>query len=926
MAETEIGIPSGLNRIKIRRNTTDSTNSQLQRDNRDLLRKIKGPKHRDSGLSKGKKIARWVTSFLSKESHITDSDAHQNPEMSTLEIKMVNKNGGRSTQHSIGKESSQENSSTRRTPPGFKSFSHELGPRGGIRPVASRAHSSDDLKEMLGSLRSRFDAAKTVVNAELANFVRDVEEVLREEEGSSPPHGLSEARDLLNLAKKCMQMTPAELREECGGIVQDLAEKRQQSQAGLLKQLNTRLLFILTRCTRLLQFEKDHEPINENSLYKFKRCLESIPSVEMSWMSKPEGSKSDSKDTVRENDSAPKKPDRGSCTVEEPQHDNETVLRKDSIAPGQNSMCRNSQVEVQSSKTSTTEFDYQSFKPLPNQKVFSEHQDVKIQQGHKVDGDLPRKSSTKQSCDLLHERDRSFDDSDSVICRICEEVVPTSHLESHSYVCAYADKCDVKYLDVDERLSKLADVLEQIVDSYSLSNHASCSSPDILRIAANSTFGSGGQSPKMAEWHSKGVEGMFEDLHEMDTAFMDESHLASSCNLKSYLGLKLGHHAGPSSTGSMTSISSTNTPRASHFDLYWLEQNNASELEDLQQITELVDIARQVASTDLTEEGGSDYLLACMQDLQDILQHSRIKALVIDTFGSRIENMLREKYLLACESIDDKSPKYTRNYKDGVKYLDSPSQSSGISTPLHSSHKDRTSIDDFEIIKPISRGAFGKVYLARKRTTGDLFAIKERNPTRAISENPTPHCNSQSERGFLLSVLCWAAEILRRIVNIGCTWQRCWFEFIISHICLLCSLCWASYCQQEEIETRNSHVKFQEFISSYNSLWWISCCGTGVGIRNRGLISNLNLMIAEKNTWSFVQNVTLLRFFSKASSFFRLFSMLLLVIDSAFFLLKVQLQLSSGSEILQIFDTRDSSDFSSSSGSRTYRRFWQCRI
>jgi hypothetical protein len=34
------------------------------------------------------------------------------------------------------------------------------------------------------------------------------------------------------------------------------------------------------------------------------------------------------------------------------------------------------------------------------------------------------------------------------------------------------------------------------------------------------------------------------------------------------------------------------------------------------------------------------------------------------------------------------------------------------------------SIEDFEVLKPISRGAFGRVYLARKRTTGDLFAIK----------------------------------------------------------------------------------------------------------------------------------------------------------------------------------------------------------
>lgn len=45
-------------------------------------------------------------------------------------------------------------------------------------------------------------------------------------------------------------------------------------------------------------------------------------------------------------------------------------------------------------------------------------------------------------------------------------------------------------------------------------------------------------------------------------------------------------------------------------------------------------------------------------------------------------------------------------------------------SPVHPTIKDRTSIDDFEIIKPISRGAYGRVFLAKKRTTGDLFAIK----------------------------------------------------------------------------------------------------------------------------------------------------------------------------------------------------------
>ncbi|TPX69311.1 hypothetical protein SpCBS45565_g02508 [Spizellomyces sp. 'palustris'] len=49
------------------------------------------------------------------------------------------------------------------------------------------------------------------------------------------------------------------------------------------------------------------------------------------------------------------------------------------------------------------------------------------------------------------------------------------------------------------------------------------------------------------------------------------------------------------------------------------------------------------------------------------------------------------------------------------------------------------SIRDFEIIKPISRGAFGKVYLARKRTTQDLYAIKILKKQDMIRKNMVSH-------------------------------------------------------------------------------------------------------------------------------------------------------------------------------------------
>lgn len=191
----------------------------------------------------------------------------------------------------------------------------------------------------------------------------------------------------------------------------------------------------------------------------------------------------------------------------------------------------------------------------------------------------------ESSSDLQHEQEESSDGIDSVLCRICEENIPTSHLETHSYICAYADKCDLEGLNVDERLLNIAEVLEQIVELYNQSWRASCSSPEISRIqSTNSVHGSEGHSPRVQEWHNKGMEGMFEELHDLDTACIDDPHVAASNSLKSLLAMKLASSNPASSNGSRTPASSNTTPRSSHFDLFWLEHNNPSEPEDVNQV------------------------------------------------------------------------------------------------------------------------------------------------------------------------------------------------------------------------------------------------------------------------------------------------------------------------------------------------------
>ncbi|KAJ3022779.1 hypothetical protein HKX48_005255 [Thoreauomyces humboldtii] len=75
-----------------------------------------------------------------------------------------------------------------------------------------------------------------------------------------------------------------------------------------------------------------------------------------------------------------------------------------------------------------------------------------------------------------------------------------------------------------------------------------------------------------------------------------------------------------------------------------------------------------------------------------------------------------------------------------------PGSSGGVfpTTPVQRSVP---SIKDFDIIKPISKGAFGSVYLAKKRITGDYFAIKVLKKADMVAKNQV--MNIKAERMIL---------------------------------------------------------------------------------------------------------------------------------------------------------------------------------
>lgn len=77
-----------------------------------------------------------------------------------------------------------------------------------------------------------------------------------------------------------------------------------------------------------------------------------------------------------------------------------------------------------------------------------------------------------------------------------------------------------------------------------------------------------------------------------------------------------------------------------------------------------------------------------------------------------------------CGQIEDEKVYSSNHMGDEDSSIDDDTVRSLRASPINPCTKDRTSIEDFEIIKPISRGAFGRVFLSRKRATGDFFAIK----------------------------------------------------------------------------------------------------------------------------------------------------------------------------------------------------------
>ncbi|MCD7446998.1 putative serine/threonine protein kinase ireh1 [Datura stramonium] len=629
----------------------------------------------------------------------------------------------------------------KRFPADIKSFSHELNSKG-VRPFPFwKPRGLNNLEEVLTMIRAKFDKAKEDVDNDLRVFAADLVGVL-EKNAETHPDWQETIEDLLVLARRCAMTSPGEFWLQCEGIVQELDDRRQELPMGTLKQLHTRMLFILTRCTRLLQFHKESGFAEDEPLFQLRQSLQPVEKRRDGKMSGPlrfPKLPPSKKSYSQEQHSSEWKRDQAVQPGKLQTSEAETAKKLDS--PGS----RNRMASWRKFPTPAAKSP-KGASPIKEENIDSGIEASKLLNDERGPSDLDlatvkhpdlpsaRDSHAHSSVPSKHHRKLSWgywgdqpsvSDESSIICRICEEEVPTLHVEDHSRICAIADRCDKKGLSVSERLIRIADTLENLMESFAHKDtlHA-VGSPDGAKVSNCSvTEESELLSPKLSDWSCRGSEDMLDCLPEVDNpVFMDELKGLPSMSCKTRFGPKSDQGMTTSSAGSMTPRSPLLTPKTSPIDLLLAGKGCLSEHDDLPQMNELADISRCVANTPTDDDRSLSYLLSCLDDLKVVTERRKFDALTVETFGTRIEKLIREQYLQLCELVDDDKVDLTSTVIDEDAPLEDDVVRSLRTSPVHS--KDRTSIDDFEIIKPISRGAFGRVFLAKKRTTGDLFAIK----------------------------------------------------------------------------------------------------------------------------------------------------------------------------------------------------------
>jgi hypothetical protein len=148
-------------------------------------------------------------------------------------------------------------------------------------------------------------------------------------------------------------------------------------------------------------------------------------------------------------------------------------------------------------------------------------------------------------------------------------------------------------------------------------------------------------------------------------------------------------------------------------------------------------------------------------EAMEVSTNLKLRCIMCDPTDPELHSILREKHQALQASITETSGLAMEGEDAAHIREDGPGPHFPLGTPSNLV-RDRVTIDDFEIIKPISRGAYGRVFLARKRATGDLFAMKVRSAGFSFCCGLRGSCNGRN-------MLTWA--LCRLLANTNSTAQ-----------------------------------------------------------------------------------------------------------------------------------------------------------
>ncbi|CAG8601869.1 18016_t:CDS:10, partial [Acaulospora morrowiae] len=271
---------------------------------------------------------------------------------------------------------------------------------------------------------------------------------------------------------------------------------------------------------------------------------------------------------------------------------------------------------------------------------------------------------------------------DYILCRICEEMIPSHELDAHSETCAITTEFAIKLQKCDVRLRRLVDDMEEImqyVDYYSIKDVELMQK--IGSKAANIKDTLNRDVLKKCDKYATKLGRLVEDMEK--NSIRDESVLTCGKRLLHVVREKNDTLRAYYQKLRLTNASSN--------------RGNSGQ-KDLSLSHKRQDSTGSISYGKTLSEVDSDNNPPAPRGGKKLIS---LFAAVLRGGNSRASNNN--------SSTKDSSNTGGAPITNGDKV--------GAKTKI-------PSIQDFEIIKPISRGAFGKVYLARKKTTGDLYAIK----------------------------------------------------------------------------------------------------------------------------------------------------------------------------------------------------------